>query len=322
MMSIKGSISDFIASSIQEIRDKVGDDHVILGLSGGVDSSVTAALLHKAIKDKLVPIYVNTGLMRKNESTEVRDFFENEFGMKLYVVDAEETFLNGLKGVIDPEEKRKIIGKTFIDIFEQEAVKHKNAKWLAQGTVKPDVLESIAKDGKTVKVKSHHNVGGLPDKMNLKLIEPLIELFKDDVRAVGKELGLPSKMVDRHPFPGPGLGIRIIGDITKEKVAILQDIDDIFISELRSAGLYDKVWQAFAVLLPVYSVGVTGDERTFEQVCGLRAVTSVDGMTADWAKLPLEFLKRVSNKIINEVQGVNRVVYDISSKPPATIEWE
>ena len=321
-MSNLKSVGDFIESSIKEIRDKVGDEQVVLGLSGGVDSSVTAALLHKAIKDNLVPIYVNTGLMRKNETIEVKDFFEKEFGMKLYVVDAEEVFLEGLKGVVDPEQKRKIIGKTFIDIFEGEATKHKNVKWLAQGTVKPDVLESVSEDGKTVKVKSHHNVGGLPDKMNLKLVEPLIELFKDDVRAVGKELGLPSKMVDRHPFPGPGLGIRIIGDITKEKIALLQEIDDIYIKELRASGLYDKVWQAFAVLLPVYSVGVKEDERTFEQVCGLRAVNSVDGMTAEWAELPYEFLKRVSNKIINEVQGVNRVVYDISSKPPATIEWE
>ena len=312
----------FIESSIREAKETIGQDQVILGLSGGVDSSVTAALLYKAIGENLIPIFVNTGLLRKNEVQEVQDFFENEFGMKLHTVDAEEIFLSKLAKVTDPEQKRKIIGNTFIEIFDTEAAKYNNAKYLAQGTLYPDVIESISFKGPSATIKSHHNVGGLPEKMNLKLIEPLRELFKDEVREVGKELGLPEHMVNRHPFPGPGLAIRIIGDITKEKVALLQEIDSIYIEELHTHGLYNQVWQAFAVLLPVYSVGVMGDERTYEQLCGLRAVTSVDGMTADWAELPYDFLKRVSNRIINEVRGVNKVVYDISSKPPSTIEWE
>ncbi len=312
----------FIESAIEEAQRLVGDDQVILGLSGGVDSSVVAALLYKAIGDKLIPIFVNTGLLRKDEVGEVQNFFENEFGLKLITVDAEELFLSKLENITDPEQKRKIIGTTFIDVFDAEAKKHPNAKWLAQGTLYPDVIESVSFKGPSATIKSHHNVGGLPEKMNLKLVEPLRELFKDEVRAAGRELGLPEHMVDRHPFPGPGLAIRILSNITKEKVKLLQEIDAIYIEELRKNNLYHQVWQAFAVLLPVYSVGVMGDERTYEQLCGLRAVTSVDGMTADWAELPYDFLKRVSNRIINEVRGVNRVVYDISSKPPATIEWE
>ncbi|MDD4155220.1 MAG: glutamine-hydrolyzing GMP synthase [Candidatus Cloacimonetes bacterium] len=312
----------FIESAIKQTQTLVGNDQVILGLSGGVDSSVVAALLYKAIGQNLIPIFVNTGLLRKNEVKEVQHFFENEFGMQLITIDAENLFLTKLENITDPEQKRKIIGNTFIEVFDNEAKKYPNAKWLAQGTLYPDVIESVSFKGPSATIKSHHNVGGLPEKMQLRLIEPLRELFKDEVRAVGRELGLPEHMVDRHPFPGPGLAIRILSDITKEKVKILQDIDAIFIEELRNNNLYHKVWQAFAVLLPVYSVGVMGDERTYEQLCGLRAVTSVDGMTADWADLPYDFLKRVSNRIINEVRGVNRVVYDISSKPPATIEWE
>lgn len=312
----------FIESAIKRIREQVGEDQVILGLSGGVDSSVVAALIFKAIGKQLIPIFVNTGLLRKNEVDEVESFFNKEFGMNLITVHAEEVFLGNLKGVSDPERKRKIIGATFIDIFEQEAKKYANAKWLAQGTVYPDVIESVSFKGPSATIKSHHNVGGLPEKMNLKLIEPLRELFKDEVRLIGEELGLPHHMVQRHPFPGPGLAIRIIGDITAEKVTLLQNIDAIFIEELNKSGLYDQVWQAFSVLLPIHTVGVMGDERTYDQVCALRAVNSIDGMTADWAELPYDFLKKVSSRIINEVKGVNRVCYDISSKPPATIEWE
>ncbi len=312
----------YIDYTIDHTRKLVGNDSVILGLSGGVDSSVAAALIYKAIGNKLIPIFVNTGLLRKNEVEEVENFFNKEFGMNLITIHAEDEFLTNLKGINDPEEKRKIIGKTFVDIFEREALKVKDAKWLAQGTLYPDVIESVSFKGPSATIKSHHNVGGLPEKMNLTLLEPLRELFKDEVRTVGKKLGLPDHMVQRHPFPGPGLAIRIIGDITPEKVALLQEIDTIFIEELHKNNLYNQVWQAFSVLLPIHTVGVMGDERTYDQVCALRAVTSVDGMTADWAELPYDFLKKVSSRIINEVKGVNRVCYDISSKPPATIEWE
>ena len=308
--------------SINSIKNTVKDNQVILGLSGGVDSSVTAALLHKAIGDKLIPIFVNTGLLRKNEVDEVQRIFKESFNLNLITIDAGNIFLEKLKGISDPEQKRKIIGNTFIQIFDKEASKYPNAKFLAQGTLYPDVIESVSFKGPSATIKSHHNVGGLPEKMNLKLVEPLREMFKDEVREIGRALGLPSNMVDRHPFPGPGLAIRIIGDITEYKIKLLQDIDYIFIQSLRDDNLYHKTWQAFAVLLPIKSVGVMGDERTYENVCALRAVSSVDGMTADWTELPYEFLKKVSNKIINEVPGVNRVVYDISSKPPATIEWE
>lgn len=314
--------SSIIDWAINSISDRVGEDQVILGLSGGVDSSVTAALLHKAVGNQLIPIFVNTGLLRKNEVEEVQRIFKESFDLKLITIDAENIFLEKLKGVTNPEKKRKIIGNTFIDIFDHEASKYPKAKFLAQGTLYPDVIESVSFKGPSATIKSHHNVGGLPEKMNLKLVEPLREMFKDEVREIGRELGLPPNMVDRHPFPGPGLAIRIIGDITKEKISLLQDIDNIFIQSLRDDNLYHTTWQAFAVLLPVQSVGVMGDERTYENVCALRAVSSVDGMTADWTEFPYDFLKKVSNKIINEVQGVNRVVYDISSKPPATIEWE
>ncbi len=312
----------FIENSIDQIRKQVGDNQVILGLSGGVDSSVACALLYKAIGDNLIPIFVDNGLLRKNEVEEVEKIFQDGFGVKLNTVRAADIFLSKLAGVVDPEKKRKIIGNTFIDIFDQEAKKFPKAKFLAQGTLYPDVIESVSFKGPSATIKSHHNVGGLPEKMNMELVEPLRELFKDEVRNVGRELGLGETLVDRHPFPGPGLAVRIISDITPEKVTLLQNIDNIFITELRDKGLYNTTWQAFAVLLPIQSVGVMGDERTYENVCALRAVNSSDGMTADWTELPYEFLKRVSNRIINEVRGVNRVVYDISSKPPATIEWE
>ncbi len=312
----------FIEATIENLRETVGDQQVILGLSGGVDSSVTAGLLHKAIGKQLIPILVDIGLLRKNEALEVKGFFEDAFDMELIIVDASKIFLSRLKGVSDPEKKRKIIGNTFIEVFEKEAEKYPNAKFLGQGTLYPDVIESVSFKGPSVTIKSHHNVGGLPEKMNLKLVEPLKELFKDEVRDIGRELGLPEKLVGRHPFPGPGLAVRIIGDITKEKVEILQNIDAVFIEELYKNNLYDKTWQAFSVLLPIQSVGVMGDERTYENVCALRAVNSSDGMTADWTEFPYSFLRHVSSRIINEVEGVNRVVYDISSKPPATIEWE
>jgi len=314
--------ASFIEETIASIRSAVQEKQVILGLSGGVDSSVAAALLHKAIGDQLIPIFVDTGLLRKNESDKVKKMFAALPGFKFQIVDAGELFLNRLKGISDPEQKRKIIGNAFIEVFEQEAAKHPDAEFLAQGTLYPDVIESVSFKGPSVTIKSHHNVGGLPEKMKLKLVEPLRELFKDEVRAVGRELGLPEQLIRRHPFPGPGLAVRIISDITHEKVKLLQEIDDIFISELYNWELYDSTWQAFAVLLPIQSVGVMGDERTYENVCALRAVNSVDGMTADWTEFPFAFLKKVSNRIINEIPGVNRVVYDISSKPPATIEWE
>ncbi len=311
----------FIESTVNEIRKKVQDQKVVLGLSGGVDSSVAALLLHKAIGKNLYCIFVNNGLLRKNEFNEVIDAYQKT-GLNVKGVDASEQFLSQLKDVSEPEKKRKIIGRVFIEIFDQEAHKIEDVKWLAQGTIYPDVIESLSVNGPSATIKSHHNVGGLPEKMNLKVIEPLRLLFKDEVRRVGKELELDPRILNRHPFPGPGLAIRILGDITPEKVNILQEVDNIFITSLKEDGLYGSVWQALAVLLPIHSVGVMGDERTYEQVIALRAVQSTDGMTADWVHLPYEFLAKVSNKIINNVKGINRVVYDISSKPPATIEWE
>ena len=311
--------ASFIETTVEEIREQVGNDKVILALSGGVDSSVTAALLNKAIGKNLICIFVDHGLLRKNEFEKVLEDYEH-LGLNVIGIDAREHFYKELDGVTDPEKKRKIIGKGFIDVFDKEAHKLDGIKWLAQGTIYPDIIESLSITGTTI--KSHHNVGGLPEKMNLKLVEPLRLLFKDEVRKVGRELGMKENLIKRHPFPGPGLGVRILGAITAEKVRVLQDADDIFIKALREWDLYDKVWQAGVILLPVQSVGVMGDERTYENAVALRAVTSTDAMTADWAHLPNEFLAKVSNEIINKVQGVNRVVYDISSKPPATIEWE
>ena len=292
-----------------------------MGLSGGVDSSVAAILINKAIGDNLTCIFVNNGLLRKGEFESVLSQYKN-MGLNIIGVDKSKQFLNNLKGVTDPEEKRKIIGNTFIDVFDEEAKKIKNVEWLAQGTIYPDVIESQSVKGPSATIKSHHNVGGLPDFMKLKIIEPLRMLFKDEVRRVGKALKIDDSILGRHPFPGPGLGIRILGDITFEKVSLLQEVDSIFINSLKEEGLYDTIWQAGAILLPVQSVGVMGDERTYEKCIVLRAVSSTDGMTADWINLPYEFLQKVSNKIINNVVGVNRVVYDVSSKPPSTIEWE
>lgn len=311
----------FIDTTIQALKEKLQDDKVVLGLSGGVDSSVAALLLHKAIGKNLNCIFVDNGLLRKNEFENVLASYKG-MGLNVVGVDAKKEFYSALEGLTDPEKKRKAIGKTFIDVFDTEAAKIKDVKWLAQGTIYPDVIESCSVKGPSVTIKSHHNVGGLPDYMKLKIVEPLRSLFKDEVRKVGKALGLKNELLGRHPFPGPGLAIRILGDVTAEKVAILQEVDAIFIDNLKKDGLYDKVWQAGAVLLPIQSVGVMGDERTYERVVALRAVESVDGMTADWSYLPYEFLAKVSNEIINKVRGVNRVCYDISSKPPATIEWE
>lgn len=315
------SPASFIDSTVAELKEKLGDDRVILALSGGVDSSVAAMLLHRAVGDRLTCIFVNNGLLRKNEFDEVLDSYKN-MGLNVVGVDASERFYNDLKGVTDPENKRKIIGRDFVEVFNDEAKKIENVKWLAQGTIYPDVIESCSVKGPSATIKSHHNVGGLPKEMHLKIVEPLRLLFKDEVRRVGRALEMDPKLLGRHPFPGPGLGIRIIGEVTPEKVRILQDADKIFIDGLREAGLYDQVWQAGVMLLPVQSVGVMGDERTYESCVALRAVISTDGMTADWVHLPYEFLAKTSNEIINKVRGINRVVYDISSKPPATIEWE
>lgn len=313
------SPSSFIESTVAELKQQLGNDKVVLGLSGGVDSSVAAVLLNRAIGKNLTCIFVDHGMLRKNEFKNVMHDYEC-LGLNVIGVDASAKFFGELAGVTEPERKRKIIGKGFIDVFDEEAHKIKDVKWLAQGTIYPDCIESLSITGTVI--KSHHNVGGLPEKMNLKLCEPLRLLFKDEVRRVGRELGMPEHLIGRHPFPGPGLAVRILGDITPEKVAILQNADDIFIQGLRDWGLYDKVWQAGVILLPVQSVGVMGDERTYERAVALRAVTSTDAMTADWAHLPYEFLGKISNDIINKVKGVNRVCYDISSKPPATIEWE
>ncbi len=311
----------FVEMTLSELRETVGSEKVILGLSGGVDSTVAAVLLHKSIEDQLQCIFVNNGLLRKNEFNNVLKQYEG-MGLNVRGVDASDLFLKALKGESDPETKRKIIGNTFIDVFNNESNKIDGAKWLGQGTIYPDVIESISVNGPSATIKSHHNVGGLPEYMKLKLVEPLKMLFKDEVRRVGASLGIDGEILGRHPFPGPGLGIRILGDITAEKVTMLQEVDEIFIDGLKSWGLYDQVWQAGAMLLPVDSVGVMGDERTYEKCVALRAVQSTDGMTADWVDLPYAFLQKMSNKIINKVKGINRVVYDISSKPPATIEWE
>lgn len=311
----------FVKMAIEKIKNKVKKDKVILGLSGGVDSSVAAILLNRAIGDNLICIFVNNGLLRKGEFESVLSQYEN-MGLNIIGVDKSKLFINNLKAVTDPEEKRKIIGNTFIDVFDEESKKINNAKWLAQGTIYPDVIESQSVKGPSATIKSHHNVGGLPDFMKLKIIEPLRMLFKDEVRRVGKILEIDDAILSRHPFPGPGLGIRILGEVTLEKVTLLQEVDSIFINSLREEGLYNSIWQAGAILLPVRSVGVMGDERTYEKCIVLRAVSSTDGMTADWINLPYEFLQKVSNKIINNVVGVNRVVYDVSSKPPSTIEWE
>lgn len=313
------SAASFIETTVAELKAQVGDDKVVLGLSGGVDSSVAAVLLNKAIGKNLTCIFVDHGMLRKNEFKNVMKDYEC-LGLNVIGVDASEKFFSELAGVTEPEQKRKIIGKGFIDVFDVEAHKIQDVKWLAQGTIYPDCIESLSITGTVI--KSHHNVGGLPEKMHLQLCEPLRLLFKDEVRRVGRELGMPEHLITRHPFPGPGLAVRILGDITPEKVQVLQDADDIFIQGLRDWGLYDQVWQAGVILLPVQSVGVMGDERTYERAVALRAVTSTDAMTADWAHLPYEFMAKVSNDIINKVKGVNRVCYDISSKPPATIEWE
>ncbi len=311
----------FITSTIDSLKKKLGNDRVVLGLSGGVDSSVAGVLLHKAIDDQLHCIFVDNGLLRKNEFEQVLQSYKG-MGLNVKGVRAANLFLDALKGISEPEQKRKAIGRVFIEVFDKEANEIKDVTWLAQGTIYPDVIESVSVKGPSATIKSHHNVGGLPHLMKLKIVEPLSSLFKDEVRRVGLSLGLPPSLIERHPFPGPGLGIRILGEVTQQKVEVLQEVDHIFISELKDQGLYNQTWQALAVLLPVQTVGVMGDERTYENVVVLRAVQSTDGMTADWVHLPYNFLAKVSSKIINNVKGVNRVAYDISSKPPATIEWE
>ena len=318
------TMGSFVEEEIARIRAKVGDDHVILGLSGGVDSTVVAALLDRALGARCTCIFVDNGLMRWKESDEVTHFFKDFLRAAHFVhVDASDAFLSQLAGVTDPEIKRKTIGRVFVEVFEAEARKVDGARWLAQGTLYPDVIESVSPHGgPSVSIKSHHNVGGLPERMHLSLLEPLRELFKDEVREVGRELGIPEARIGRHPFPGPGLAVRVLGEVTRARCDVLRQADRIFLDEIRAAGLYDDIWQAFAVLLPVNTVGVMGDERTYENACALRAVTSVDGMTADWFHMPYDVLARCSNRIINEVRGINRVTYDISSKPPGTIEWE
>lgn len=311
----------FVEDTIELLKKQLKNDKVILGLSGGVDSGVAATLLHKAIGKNLYCIFIDNGLLRKDEATQVIESYRH-MGLNIIAVNAQEKFYNELKGVSDPEKKRKIIGKVFIDVFDEKAHEIKDVKWLAQGTIYPDVIESVSVNGPSATIKSHHNVGGLPEKMKLKVVEPLKTLFKDEVRKIGKEMGMDNSLLNRHPFPGPGLGIRILGEVTSEKVRIIQEVDAIFINGLKSKNLYDSVWQAGSIFLPVSAVGVMGDERTYENVVALRAVTSTDGMTADWCHLPYDFLAMISNEIINRVKGVNRVVYDISSKPPATIEWE
>jgi GMP synthase (glutamine-hydrolysing) len=317
------TMQSFIKETLETMKKTVGKDKVILGLSGGVDSSVAALLIHKAIGRNLRCIFIDNGLLRKDEPQQIRKVFQEMFHLNLGYVDRSKRFLARLKGVTDPEEKRKIIGDEFVKVFEEEAAKFKGARYLAQGTLYPDVIESISPSGApSRRIKSHHNVGGLPAHMKLKLLEPLRELFKDEVRQIGREMGLPEAIVQRQPFPGPGLAVRIIGEVTPERLLLLREMDRRVVDEIRSANLYEQIWQSFAVLLPVKSVGIMGDERTYENVAALRCVLSVDGMTADWVKLPYEVMEKISNRIINEVKGVNRVVYDISSKPPATIEWE
>jgi GMP synthase (glutamine-hydrolysing) len=316
------TMEHFIETSVQTIREKVSTGHVICALSGGVDSSVAATLVHRAVGERLVCIFVNNGLLRLNEAERVCGLFSERFGKSFRYVDASRQFLSALQGIEDPEEKRKIIGRSFIEVFEEEARKLGDIAFLAQGTLYPDVIESVSFVGPSATIKSHHNVGGLPEKMQLKLIEPLRELFKDEAREIGRELGLPKELIQRQPFPGPGLAIRVLGEVNEARLAILRNADAIVLQEIKAAGLYEKVWQSFAVLLPIRTVGVMGDERSYENVIALRVVDSLDGMTADWVALPPELLSKISNRVINEVRGVNRVVYDISSKPPATIEWE
>lgn len=317
------TMGSFVETAVQEIRERVGRRKVLCALSGGVDSSVAAVLIHRAVGDQLTCVFVNNGLLRKGEAELVQRIFRDSFHINLDYADAEDRFLSALEGIVDPEQKRKIIGSVFIDVFEAEAKRLGHMDFLAQGTLYPDVIESVsATGGPSATIKSHHNVGGLPEKMRLELLEPLRELFKDEVRALGRELGLPEEIVGRHPFPGPGLGVRCIGEITRERLETLREADAIFIEEIKKAGLYHEIWQALVCLLPVRSVGVQGDERTYEEVCSLRAVTSQDAMTADWYRFPPEMLERVANRICNEVKHINRVLYDVTSKPPGTIEWE
>lgn len=315
-------MESFIKIKIAEIKEEIGNDNVVLGLSGGVDSSVAAILINKAIGKQLKCIFVNNGVLRLNEGQKVQDLFRGHYNIDLTYIDATDEFLDELKDVENPEKKRKIIGHKFVEIFDREAKKIGGVKFLAQGTLYPDVIESVSFKGPSDVIKSHHNVGGLPEKMNLKLLEPFRELFKDEVREIGRKLDMPDEIINRQPFPGPGLAVRILGDVSKDKIEILQKADDIVVSEIKNAGLYTELWQSFAVLLPIKTVGVMGDERTYENVCAIRAVTSQDAMTADWAKIPYDVLEKISARIINEVRGINRVVYDISSKPPSTIEWE